>query len=78
MGDDERKSRAKANNSKDVNYGESPKKKDPKPKQEHKQEQVKSKPALLLNGVDEAKRFYFALCRLFLNDLCFPPFFRRE
>ena len=57
MGDDERKSRAKANNSRDVDYGKPPKKNDPKPKQEHKQEQVKSKPALLLNRVDVAKRF---------------------
>ena len=57
MGDDERKSRAKANNSRDVGYGKPPKKNDPKPKQEHKQEEVKSKPALLLNGVDVAKRF---------------------
>lgn len=41
MGDDERKSRAKANNSRDVDYGKPPKKNDPKPKQEHKQEEVK-------------------------------------
>ena len=58
MGDDERKSRAKGNNSKEVDYKpKPPKKNDPKPKQEHKQEQVKSKQALLLNGVDVAKSF---------------------
>ena len=62
MGDDERKPGAKGNNSRDVDCPKPPKKKDPKkkdpnPKQEHKQEQDKSKPALLLNGVDVAKTF---------------------
>lgn len=63
MGDDERRSTNRGNNSNDAGYGNRQKKNDPKQdkskrdKDKSKQEQDKSKPALVLNGVDVAKRF---------------------